>query len=89
MEFNKENYQVIRQGCLDKTEFEIQVRIQDTGFSAENVPGDWSPCPPSRLLDEDLVRCLLYLGDEIRDRLTRLELFVYHAGGMLLYKSLG
>jgi hypothetical protein len=89
MEFNEENYQMIRQGYLNKTEFEIRVRIQDTGFSVENVPDDWSPCPPSLLLDEDLVRCLLCLGDEMRDRLTRLELVVHYTGGRLLYKSLG
>jgi hypothetical protein len=89
MEFNEANYGVIRQRYLERTEFEIQVRIQDTGYSAENVPAEWSPCQPSLLANEDLVRCLLNLGDEMRDRLTRLELVVHHTGGKLLYKSLG
>jgi hypothetical protein len=89
MEFNEANYEVIRQRYLERTEFEIQVRIQDTGYSADNVPAEWSPCQPSLLANEDLVRCLLYLGDEMHDRLTRLELVVHHTGGRLLYKSLG
>jgi len=89
MEFNEENYQRIRQGYLDRTEFEIQVRIQDTGFSTDNVPVEWSECPLSLLANEDLVRCLLCLGNEMRDRLTRLELVVHYTGGKLLYKSLG
>jgi hypothetical protein len=89
MEFNQENYQNIRQEFLDRNEFQIQVHIQDTAFSPDNVPVDWLECPPSSLADEDLIRCLLYLSDEMRDRLTRLELMVHRAGGKLLYKSLG
>ena len=89
MEFNEENYPTIRQGYLDRNEFQMQVHIQDTAFCADNVPTDWSVCPPPLLPDEDLVRCLLYLGDEMRDRLTRLELVIYYTGGKLLYKSLG
>ena len=89
MELNQENYQRIHQEYIDRNEFQIQVHIQDTAFSADNVPVDWSECPPSLLTDEDLVRCLLYLSDDMRDRLTRLELLVHRARGKLLYKSLG
>jgi hypothetical protein len=89
MVFNEQNYPRIRQEYLDRNEFQIQVHIQDTAFCADNVPTDWSVCPPPLLPDEDLVRCLLYLSDEMRDRLTRLELVVHYTGGQLLYKSLG
>ena len=89
VELNKANYPTIRQQYLDRNEFEIQVDIQDTAFSADNVPVDWSECRPPFLEDIDLVNCLVHLGDEMRDRLTRLELVVHYAGGKLLYKSLG
>lgn len=89
MEFNEENYERIHQAYLGRNEFQIQVPIQYTAFSADNVPPDWSECPPPILADEDLVRCLLCLGDEMRNRLTRLELTVHYTEGKLFYKSLG
>ena len=65
------------------------MNIQGAGFSADNVPGEWTSSSPCLLTDKDLVYCLLELGDNMRDRLTRLELVVVYTGGKLFYKAQG
>ena len=85
----KKTIQGFAKDILTEMSFRYKYTFRDTAFCADNVPTDWSVCPPPLLPDEDLVRCMLYLGDEMRDRLTRLELVVHYTGGQLLYKSLG
>ncbi|WP_305812790.1 hypothetical protein [Photobacterium leiognathi] len=87
MEFNAQNYQTIKQSCLQKQDITFYVPKEFTCFANDEAPVSWKAYPPASLTNEAYAQIFAYAGDDARGTLTKLELAIHLDGGRILYRK--
>lgn len=87
MLFNAQNYQKIKQSCLQKQDITFFAPNEFTCFANDEAPTAWTAYPPALLTNEAYAQVFAYAGHDARGRLTILELTIHLDGGRILYSK--
>ena len=87
MEFNPENYPLIKQACESKQTIEFYTHKTATCFADSEAPDIWTPLPPAELTKEAYAQIFALSGNDARGTLLKLELTVHLDGGKIQYKK--